>query len=1666
MHSGHAPYNTEVRSCCGTVPDRSIRKSEDYSCEDGVRPGQTDSRAVGGWSLASDDACEEGIRPGRTDSRAVGGWSLASDAEEQLSAAPAFPCKDGAQVIWIADTGSANHLCSYDTLPGDVFDGMRPCPDVRLATANGIIEPEGQLEVYLTDLGVDARFLVLKDCPPVLSIGRLVEEHGFQFHWRAGRAWFVSPSGARHACKIKNYVPHFLASPSSLTTSAVASASPGSSLKLAVPGLAIANEAHQVDEDGDAGRGGQPSDAAEDAQPEGVGEAWSATREAKLRLEAKSPAHLLTHLPMNSYCDICQAGKLRQKPARRRRNDAELQGRPDEWGHTLLADHVSTGDLGLSIDDDKYGLVMLDVATDVCDVLASSTKHATAVLSAVKEFGGAVKWTYFFTDGAKELKKAAADLGSTVHLSSTPYRPESNGIIERRVGVISDGVRCLLGQSGLPHGWWTYAARAFCHGLNIRKNVNGMSPWHRRCGQPWPDKDNFAFGQQVHFRKPLPYKQAEKFAPRGSQGVFVGWFLLPGGVYKGDMLIVDLDELANSPPGAAPRVYRVKEVRVPEIGTVFPLRVAHLEARQRMLADTVDFIDDPTAPEEIIEEQEDDMNDDDDDNAEAPDDGSQALVRIPRGRRVYTPRVGPRPVPPLNDSLEIQFDQANPKRAPSASHDLYELYKHARTVGEARRLGATTGHVRYDLKKGFARLVAAPAVVVYGATPAPLVEAWCDKESPLGTVGDVMGRKVFRFTAEDDLSSPATIQRALQTTRSNPGSHLHGSLPCTPWTSWQRLNLHRGGPATKARVARIREQSLEWVKTFTRLGKATLAGGGSVSFEWPRYCDGWRQEVVRSMISQLKLIPVSIDGCAAGVADEDGTPIFKPWRIMVSDVHLAASIGGFKCSGDHLHRRCAGGKLVAQTAYYPRRLCEAIHKGLDAHEAARALCSPCFSAGPAVGASTSPSLRVSESSPEVARVSESPSGAAGLRRERREAVHSGHATGRVDRDVPVLDNNTEVRSCCGTVPDRSILTSPATDAQSVSAATAARRPHEDEDMMEALLRRDTAATADIQPVSWSQAGYLAEQVYAVADETDKGSHRQKDDPALFGIWNALVTRIITTGSEEFRSAGCQAALHKELTTLRERRVWDESTVCEWSDAARLEGKACVGRVFAIMGEKNAEVPKAPNLRTYKARCVFAGNNVQTSSGQPAWELYQEVSQTPAAMQTVRAALAVAGLKGFTPKVRDATQAYLQSRIDTPDRPATWVRLPKAWWPPSWHGRFKDPVCRLRLALYGHPESGALWDKHLSKILKSLGWVRQEGHPGLWLHTATGAILTVYVDDLMMAARLRDEDGLWGALEKVVEFGEQPTPIEKFLGGIHHFATHDGLASLTVNMKAFLISAVQRYMDEIKVKSLPHVRSPYLTEDFIPKGKEEGGAQSATCSSHLMKVLFAARLCRPDLLVAITRLASKVSCWQACHDRALRRLFSYILHHADMELFGTIKTSDLQTCEIWMWPDADLNGDMETSKSTSGLWVELVSADGLRTWPIAWRSKRQGSTASSTPEAETISMATGLKNEGLPMQDLFSAALGRTVHLRCLEDNTTAITAARAGYSPALRHLPRTERISVGVLYEILVERGDCTLQYQASAEHKGDMFTKRLDPATFEAAIARVNLRRMAQLAA
>ena len=107
----------------------------------------------------------------------------------------------------------------------------------------------------------------------------------------------------------------------------------------------------------------------------------------------------------------------------------------------------------------------------------------------------------------------------------------------------------------------------------------------------------------------------------------------------------------------------------------------------------------------------------------------------------------------------------------------------------------------------------------------------------------------------------------------------------------------------------------------------------------------------------------------------------------------------------------------------------------------------------------------------------------------------------------------------------------------------------------------------------------------------------------------------------------------------------------------------------------------------------------------------------------------------------------------------------------------------------------------------------------------------------------------------------------------------------------------------------------------------------------------------------------------------------------------------------------------------------------------------------------ISLAAALKAEVLPMMGLLGHSLGRPIRLRCLEDNTQCLQAAETGYSGVLRHLPRTQRISVGVVHETFSEKSDQhELIYQGTSSHKGDMFTKRLDPNAFERVLTLINL--------
>ena len=78
---------------------------------------------------------------------------------------------------------------------------------VKMATANVPATATDVVDVEVPGLDAHARVLLLKGCPAVLSLGRLIEEHKCSFSWDENGAVLFDHLGRKHECLVRNYVP-------------------------------------------------------------------------------------------------------------------------------------------------------------------------------------------------------------------------------------------------------------------------------------------------------------------------------------------------------------------------------------------------------------------------------------------------------------------------------------------------------------------------------------------------------------------------------------------------------------------------------------------------------------------------------------------------------------------------------------------------------------------------------------------------------------------------------------------------------------------------------------------------------------------------------------------------------------------------------------------------------------------------------------------------------------------------------------------------------------------------------------------------------------------------------------------------------------------------------------------------------------------------------------------------------------------------------------------------------------------------------------------------------------------------------------------------------------------------------------------------------------------
>ena len=138
-----------------------------------------------------------------------------------------------------------------------------------------------------------------------------------------------------------------------------------------------------------------------------------------------------------------------------------------KYGDCVTLDHfISRGEKSEGIHKEQDAVVMLDRYSDHMYVYPTPDKSAIHAYEALREWRGGTYLERVHTDGSKELKQAVAWFGFQ-HTTSTPGRPQRNGVIENRVGFIKRHASACCKQAGLPAKAWTWSCPYFCNAMNF-----------------------------------------------------------------------------------------------------------------------------------------------------------------------------------------------------------------------------------------------------------------------------------------------------------------------------------------------------------------------------------------------------------------------------------------------------------------------------------------------------------------------------------------------------------------------------------------------------------------------------------------------------------------------------------------------------------------------------------------------------------------------------------------------------------------------------------------------------------------------------------------------------------------------------------------------------------------------------------------------------------------------------------------------------------------------------------------------------------------------------------------------------------------------------------------------------------------------------------------------
>ena len=520
-----------------------------------------------------------------------------------------------------------------------------------------------------------------------------------------------------------------------------------------------------------------------------------------------------------------------------------------------------------------------------------------------------------------------------------------------------------------------------------------------------------------------------------------------------------------------------------------------------------------------------------------------------------------------------------------------------------------------------------------------------------------------------------------------------------------------------------------------------------------------------------------------------------------------------------------------------------------------------------------------------------------------------------------------------------------------------------------------------------------------------------------------------TVREAMRTRGAEAerVILKELEQMLNKKVW---TPVDFRQLTAEQRKAVI-RSSMFLKEKFLATGEFEKL---KARLVAGGDQQDKN-------LYDDLSAPTVSTSAVFTILSIAAHEGRHAAVVDIGGAFLNAEMKTGvdvhmrlDRTMSelMTRLD-----PEYKKYLDNKGCvtvLLDRALYGCVESAALWYENLRETMQSLGYERNPYEICVFNKRDANGIqctATVHVDDLFIASKSPEmiDHLTLGLKSRYGEISKTQGTVLNYLGMTFDLS-HPGEAR--VSMKGYVDDLLE------SCAATGGARTPATDGLFEAKDGAEMATEAERVQFHsdVAKILYLAKKARPDVLLAVAYLATRVS---RCTKDDLVKLVRLVRYLRDTRERGLLFRPGSKGITVSTYIDAAY-GVHHDHKSHTGSCVVIGEVGAVHC-----RSSKQQIVCKSSTEAELVALS-DCANQALYLRNFLIQQGYQCGPVTVYQDNLSCMALVERGRSGA----ERTRHIDIRYYWlKERVSKGEAIVKHMGTVDMFANMLTKPLQGQQF-----------------